>query len=381
MTSFQSSRQRFAKFKADSIFLILTIVAIQFFSAAAWGLPAVIANGHHADRFAPNSIPGAPAGGNHVQISAVLNSSDSVGSPTISVEAVQGNTSITLDYIGFEHTLFQGVHLYNKFIDFDPALTGSWEIVPTDSTGTGPSAFTPLIADPEFLPLVENITVQGTPLGARVSWALPNLNGFDADAQVVRVMDATSSGFVFEQALPLQTTSYIAPAGVLEVGVDYVYWIILGDVEGPDAENLSWAASVPFHYTDVAESGDFNLNSTVDAADYVVWRNGLGTIYTQNDYGVWRSNFGKPAGSGSVGNPLGASAESLSAAVPEPAAVMLLAGPLIALIGVRRRYLRRLHRRSQVLVALNASRNVARLLGIAVCQSSLPSNSSEMNPR
>ena len=34
--------------------------------------------------------------------------------------------------------------------------------------------------------------------------------------------------------------------------------------------------------------GDFNFDGTVDAADYVVWRNGLGTAYTQNDYGVWR---------------------------------------------------------------------------------------------
>jgi len=32
--------------------------------------------------------------------------------------------------------------------------------------------------------------------------------------------------------------------------------------------------------------GDFNNNGVVDAADYVVWRKGLGTTYDQNDYGV-----------------------------------------------------------------------------------------------
>jgi hypothetical protein len=31
----------------------------------------------------------------------------------------------------------------------------------------------------------------------------------------------------------------------------------------------------------------------VNAADYVVWRNCLGTIYTQADYNTWRTNFGE----------------------------------------------------------------------------------------
>ena len=61
--------------------------------------------------------------------------------------------------------------------------------------------------------------------------------------------------------------------------------------------------------------GDYNLNGTVDAADYVVWRKGLGTTYTQTDYDVWRANFGQTAGSGA-----GASA---NAAVPEPATLVL----------------------------------------------------------
>jgi hypothetical protein len=33
--------------------------------------------------------------------------------------------------------------------------------------------------------------------------------------------------------------------------------------------------------------GDFNHDGTVDAADYVVWRKGLGTIYSQDDYEVF----------------------------------------------------------------------------------------------
>ena len=45
--------------------------------------------------------------------------------------------------------------------------------------------------------------------------------------------------------------------------------------------------------------GDYNNNGVVDAADYVAWRNGLGQIYDQNDYDVWRTHFGKTVSSGS----------------------------------------------------------------------------------
>jgi hypothetical protein len=79
----------------------------------------------------------------------------------------------------------------------------------------------------------------------------------------------------------------------------------------------------------IALAGDYNNNGIVDAADYVVWRKGLGTTYTQNDYNIWRAHFGQTAGSGS-----GALA---NAAVPEPATLEML---VVAAAGVstRRRW-------------------------------------------
>jgi hypothetical protein len=56
--------------------------------------------------------------------------------------------------------------------------------------------------------------------------------------------------------------------------------------------------------------GDFNYDGAVDSADYVTWRQGLGTTYTTNDYNTWRSHFGQSPGSGSA----------LGAAIPEPPA-------------------------------------------------------------
>lgn len=80
--------------------------------------------------------------------------------------------------------------------------------------------------------------------------------------------------------------------------------------------------------------GDYNDNGTVDAADYTVWRDNLGTTNAlPNDaiggtigtaqYTQWVNNFGMTAGSGS--------------AVPEPMSVLLLAvGGLVSAYGRKR---------------------------------------------
>jgi hypothetical protein len=74
--------------------------------------------------------------------------------------------------------------------------------------------------------------------------------------------------------------------------------------------------SVPYN------PGDYNGDGVVDAADYVNWRNGLGTIYTQADYNVWLSRFGQSAGSGSSSN----------FAVPEPASAWLVLAAAVAFV-------------------------------------------------
>jgi hypothetical protein len=301
--------------------LILTIAAFPFFAAQASALPTVIAYGHFTDHLAQSPIPSFEVG-EKVQIFAVLDSTDPVRSPTISVEAVQGAKTEALPQPPNDDPIFQGQHLYSKFIDFEPTLTGPWEIIPTDSTGIGPSTFTNAIVEPEHLPFVENITLGGTPIGDRVTWTLPNLDGFDVDGVFVGIVEAPSGSQVWgSDLLPVHTTSLDIPAGVLEVGVDYVYGVQLGDLEGGRAENVSRAFTRAFRYT---LPGDFNTDGTVDAADYVVWRKDYSN--DQAMYDAWRANFGVSlgTGSGSTGYPLGASAEPLSAAVPEPAGAWLL---------------------------------------------------------
>jgi hypothetical protein len=76
--------------------------------------------------------------------------------------------------------------------------------------------------------------------------------------------------------------------------------------------------------------GDYNHDGMVDAADYIVWRKGLGTIYTQSDYNVWLTNFGR----GTVGSGSGSTA---GAAVPEPTSLVLL---MVAMAGWCLRHVR-----------------------------------------
>lgn len=68
--------------------------------------------------------------------------------------------------------------------------------------------------------------------------------------------------------------------------------------------------------------GDFNSDGTVDIRDYVLWRDGFGTTYTQSDFDAWRSHFGVSISG------LGTAA---AAAVPEPMAASLLLVGAIAI--------------------------------------------------
>jgi hypothetical protein len=83
-------------------------------------------------------------------------------------------------------------------------------------------------------------------------------------------------------------------------------------------------------------AGDYNDNGTVDAADYVVWRENMGTNNTlpNNElpgpigmahYDQWRANFGS-----------GGSAVGLAAGVPEPASLALAVICLFAGLGWRK---------------------------------------------
>lgn len=87
-------------------------------------------------------------------------------------------------------------------------------------------------------------------------------------------------------------------------------------------------------------AGDYNDDGTIDAADYALWRDTLGSttdlradgnhndVIDAGDYEVWRSNFGQSTGGGGGGSAI--------APVPEPASACLLAFGGLLLLRRRR---------------------------------------------
>jgi hypothetical protein len=138
------------------------------------------------------------------------------------------------------------------------------------------------------------------------------------------------------------TLAFNVPTGLPQPQLNDEFTILTatGGVNGAfDATNLppldsglSW--SVLYGPTSVSLQvveglqGDYNHDGTVDAADYVVWRKGLGSTYDSTDYNVWRSHFGDSISSGSG---MGA-----NAAVPEPRAIALLIAAIMMAAAGRR---------------------------------------------
>lgn len=78
--------------------------------------------------------------------------------------------------------------------------------------------------------------------------------------------------------------------------------------------------------------GDYNSDGTVDAADYTVYRDGLGTTYAPADYDVWAANYGASAADGYGWTEAGGSdSEILSELLLDVAGTSLAPGTSISL--------------------------------------------------
>ncbi len=117
-----------------------------------------------------------------------------------------------------------------------------------------------------------------------------------------------------------------------------------------NAYTLGGSHDLQFKYGAVSSvtpaTGDFNNNGVVDAADYVLWRNG-GPLQNDPtpgvqaaDYTTWRTNFGNTASAGPSTLITGAVlyvTSASAAAVPEPSAILLVGIGGLGLAGVSRR--------------------------------------------
>jgi hypothetical protein len=106
-------------------------------------------------------------------------------------------------------------------------------------------------------------------------------------------------------------------------------------------------ANVGIRTGDMGDAGDFNDDGVVDAADYTVWRDNLGTTHIlaghgdengnsrnkvdNDDYTIWKANFGHVKESPSPGG------GAVTPTVPEPCALGLLAAGALGVALLRHR--------------------------------------------
>jgi cyclophilin family peptidyl-prolyl cis-trans isomerase len=121
----------------------------------------------------------------------------------------------------------------------------------------------------------------------------------------------------------------------------------LGDFVTYDLPTLGggWQWSIDKSATSLAIevigiAGDYNLDGVVDAADYTLFRDTLGSstnlaadgnfngVIDAADYAVWRAAFGQSASGSLVGGP---------AVVPEPSTLLLAAGGLLVMMAQKKR--------------------------------------------
>jgi hypothetical protein len=123
----------------------------------------------------------------------------------------------------------------------------------------------------------------------------------------------------------LASTGHLIDLGV-DVGLPF-------NGSAPDLGWLETAAVAPVLF------GDYNGDDVVDAADYTIWRDALGTstsmpndetlgFVDQDDYGVWKTHFGES---------LEGSGGQATTVVPEPAGFALLMSAIGAGLLARRR--------------------------------------------
>jgi hypothetical protein len=138
------------------------------------------------------------------------------------------------------------------------------------------------------------------------------------------LQNEASANLLVETFLAGSTT--VAPGAQLALGNLFTTGQmedVTGRFSTPD--NLINLFQVQF-VTGAGVTGDYNNNGTVDAADYVVWRDNLNSTNTlpndstpgmvnQADYDAWRANFGRSVGGGAL--------IASSATVPEPSAVLV----------------------------------------------------------
>ena len=157
----------------------------------------------------------------------------------------------------------------------------------------------------------------------RLADGLVEIASFVDDVEILRdsiTMDSTGFGIIGPPADSFDYVGFRNSSGDYDYAIDNFMLEVIGSNEPGGV------------------LGDYNGNGTVDAADYTLWRdnlgsttplaNGTGGTVGQADYELWKENFGDTSGAGASLGP---------GAVPEPAAAAIVVIGALLATGTRRR--------------------------------------------
>lgn len=188
--------------------------------------------------------------------------------------------------------------------------------------------------------------------------------GHDRPYQIAPGVEDVDSVDVFRYGDDVEGV-FLHELGHAAIGLNHPRWagetpdqrmMYVGDNQAPGAPFCCQSINRELHADDIAAAqyvyglrGDFNRNGSVDAADYVLWRDTQGTAVTAGtaadgnvdgvvnelDYSLWRAHFGETRLAGFGEQPsFGAGAGS---AVPEPSTIGTVAWAAAVLSASSRR--------------------------------------------
>jgi hypothetical protein len=256
-----------------------------------------------------------------------------VSSSAMGTGPVFGNPT-TLDF-DVSDSLLVGDQVLDGLFSVDVG-SGNRTIVSNASRGTGPPIDTPLGMGLAADGMIYVSTISGGLTGSSSSVVEVN------PATGNRVTVSSSSVGSGPQLAGIRGLAIDAAQNLVVVDVELDAVLRVDRVSGNRTviSDSSTGAGTTFDLPDpiavvgmLQLAGDYNGNHVVDVADYVVWRDRLGAttlipgditpgLVSEDDYAVWRMNFGRSVSGG-------------AAAVPEPGTILLLAGLSAAFLSQR----------------------------------------------
>lgn len=210
---------------------VLAIVTALAVSSGVTAAPVITRTDFYTDFFGPSVIDSRLGASLHLDVGV-----ESPYAPAqmnvfarYSLDSAIGRT---LFY--YSGPIFAGKNFDRNFTP--TTLLSAWSLFATDPDGTS-TTLIPGIAEPEFLPLVQNLRVIQSGTTPNVVWDLPDLTNFDVDRIRVRIFDVATREAIFQSAsLAPVATNYVVPSGVLDRGRTYEFRVSLEDLKGSAGE-------------------------------------------------------------------------------------------------------------------------------------------------